>query len=163
MGGDRDAFARLYRRFAPTVHGVLVSLVPPADAGDLVHEVFLHALRSIEGLEDPERFGGWICTIARNLARDAHKRRREVAELPEELAQVEPETKDGSGEEARLALAALRSLPEAYRETLALRLVEGMSGPQIAARTGMTPGSVRVNLCRGMKLLRERLQRKEVG
>ena len=46
---------------------------------------------------------------------------------------------------------------EAYRETLALRLVEGMTGPEIAERTGLTPGSVRVNLHRGMKLLRERL------
>jgi RNA polymerase sigma-70 factor, ECF subfamily len=48
-------------------------------------------------------------------------------------------------------------LPEAYRETLVLRLVEGMTGPEIAARTGLTAASVRVNLHRGMKLLRERL------
>ncbi len=40
-----------------------------------------------------------------------------------------------------------------------LRLVEGMTGPEIAARTGLTPDSVRVNLCRGMKLLREALAR----
>jgi RNA polymerase sigma-70 factor (ECF subfamily) len=38
-----------------------------------------------------------------------------------------------------------------------LRLVEGMTGPEIALRTGLTEGSVRVNLHRGMKLLRERL------
>ena len=38
-----------------------------------------------------------------------------------------------------------------------LRLVEGMSGPEIAAQVGLTPESVRVNLFRGMKLLRERL------
>lgn len=55
------------------------------------------------------------------------------------------------------ALAAIRSLPESYRETLLMRLVARMSGPEIAMRTGMTPGSVRVNLHRGMKLLRERL------
>ena len=42
-------------------------------------------------------------------------------------------------------------------ETLVLRLVEGMTGPEIAARTGLQPASVRVNLHRGMKLLRERL------
>jgi len=40
---------------------------------------------------------------------------------------------------------------------LMLRLVEGMTGPEIAARTGLTDGSVRVNLHRGMKLLREKL------
>ena len=54
-------------------------------------------------------------------------------------------------------LEVVRGLPEAYRETLVLRLVEGMTGPEIAARTGMTPASVRVNLHRGMKLLREKL------
>jgi len=54
-------------------------------------------------------------------------------------------------------LEAVRSLPDAYRETLILRLVEGMTGPEIAARTGMTHGSVRVNLHRGMQQLRAKL------
>jgi RNA polymerase sigma-70 factor (ECF subfamily) len=40
---------------------------------------------------------------------------------------------------------------------LILRLVEGLTGPEIAEQTGLAPGSVRVNLHRGMKLLRERL------
>ena len=59
--------------------------------------------------------------------------------------------------EAQHALAAIRSLPEAYRETLMLRLVEGMTGPEISVRTGLTPGTVRVNLHRGMGLLRKAL------
>ena len=72
----------------------------------------------------------------------------ELAELP---AAREERT------DALDVLEALRSLPEAYRETLTLRLVEGMTGPEIAARTGLTEGSVRVNLHRGMKQLKERL------
>ena len=59
--------------------------------------------------------------------------------------------------EARRALAAIQMLPEAYRETLVLRLVEGLNGPEIAALTGLTPDSVRVNLHRGFRLLRTRL------
>ena len=54
-------------------------------------------------------------------------------------------------------LETIRQLPDAYRETLILRLVEGMTGPEIAVRTGLTAASVRVNLHRGMKLLREKL------
>ena len=54
-------------------------------------------------------------------------------------------------------LEAIEALPMAYRETLLMRLVEGMTGPEIAEATGLTPESVRVNLCRGMKLLKERL------
>src|SRR2546427_522029 len=59
-----------------------------------------------------------------------------------------------------LVMAAIRALPEAYRETMVMRLVEGMTGPEIADRTGLTPESVRVNLCRGMKMLREKLESK---
>ena len=60
--------------------------------------------------------------------------------------------------EALEVLDLIRHLPEAYREPLILRLVEGMTGPEIARQTGLTPDSVRVNLCRGMKMLRQLLE-----
>ena len=59
--------------------------------------------------------------------------------------------------EALAILDVIRKLPDAYRETLILRLVEGLTGAEIAVQCGLTPDSVRVNLCRGMKLLREAL------
>lgn len=155
--GDRDAFAGLYQRYAPTIHGLLLSRTRSTDVLDLVHDVFLAALRRIATLDEPQSFGPWLCTIARNLAKDAHKKRRESVELDSEPRAAESRD-DGDAEEAARALAAVRELPEAYRETLMLRLVEGLNGPEIAERTGLTPGSVRVNLCRGMKLLRERLE-----
>jgi len=170
--GDRAAFARLYERFAPAVHGVLVATAPVSEAQDLVQDVFLLALRSLPTLEDPRRFGPWLMTIARNRARDALKKPARTVHLPSALeaaAVVEPEALDARRgergedepveEEAARALSAIRALPATYRETLALRLVEGLSGREIAARTGLTHGSVRINLHRGMKLLRERLGR----
>ena len=54
-------------------------------------------------------------------------------------------------------LRAVQLLPSAYRETLLLRLMEGLSGPEIAQITGLTPQSVRVNLHRGMRKLRASL------
>jgi RNA polymerase sigma-70 factor (ECF subfamily) len=77
-------------------------------------------------------------------------------EEAEHLGAEAPPTTD-----AARALAALRELPDAYREVLAMRLVEGLNGPEIAERTGLRPGSVRVNLHRGMALLREKLGGKE--
>lgn len=160
-GGDREAFGRLAERFHGVVHGIALAHGPRGEARDLVQEVFLLALRSIERLEAPERFPGWLASIARNTARDALKRARGARELDDDL--VAPESPPrGEDEEAERALAAVRALPEAYRETLVLRLVEGLSGPEIAARTGMTHGSVRVNLTRGMKLLRQRLGREDL-
>lgn len=150
--GDREAFARLYDLYAPLVHGVLLARVPYDEVGDLAQDVFLVAFRKLGSLRDAARFGPWVAMIARNRATDFHRRSRETEELREEI------THDGGREaEAAEALAIIRSLPEAYRETLVLRLVEGMTGPEIAARTGLQPASVRVNLHRGMKLLRARL------
>jgi RNA polymerase sigma-70 factor (ECF subfamily) len=59
--------------------------------------------------------------------------------------------------QATEAIEAIQSLPESYREPLLLRLIEGYSGNEIAALCGLTPESVRVNLHRGFKLLREQL------
>ena len=154
QGGDRAAFGLLYERYGPMVHGVLLARVPWEHVDDLVQDVFLTALERLATLRTPAAFGAWLAAIARNRATDHHRRERpqdrvEVADLPA----VAPEP----GGEAAAILALIRTLPEAYREPLTLRLVEGMTGPEIAARTGLTVGSVRVNLHRGMKHLRERL------
>lgn len=150
--GDRSAFEMLYHRHARMVHGVLLARVAAADADDLVQEVFLQAWRRLESLREPAAFAAWVLTVARRRAADYYRRGVEPEELPEEILSEDPPQA-----EAAAALAAIRALPEAYRETLILRLVEGMTGPEIAARTSLTPASVRVNLHRGMKLLREKL------
>ena len=157
-GGDESAFSALYERFAPMVHAILLASGPRGMDRDGTQEVFLSALGALDQLDDPSRVGAWLATIARNKARDLHRRGlpMETAEL--ELVAEKPPESDNS-EEAELVLSAVRELPESYRETLVMRLVEGLSGPEIAERTGMTHGSVRVNLHRGMKLLKERLAR----
>jgi len=154
--GSRAAFGRLYDRYARMVHGILLARVPPWEVDDLVQDVFLSALRQLGALRDDGAFGGWLAMIARNRAHDYHRRAREWTELPEEMASADRHTPEASA-----ALEAIRALPEAYRETLMLRLVEGMTGDEIAARTGMTPASVRVNLHRGMKQLRQKLDCEE--
>jgi len=151
--GDRSAFEALYDRYAPMVHGMLLARVPRSDADDLTQEVFLTVFRRLHTLRDPGAFGGWVAMIARNRAMDFHRRDVRTEELRNDLA-----AEESSEAEAIWVLAVIRGLPEAYRETLILRLVEGMTGPEIAARTGLTPGSVRVNLHRGMEQLRARLK-----
>ena len=153
--GDESAFASLYSRYARVIHGLLLARVPSADADDLVQDVFLTAWKGLDTLRDPAAFGGWISMIARNRATDFHRRTPESADLPADLVAAGDPT---AHVEAEAVLASIRGLPAAYRETLILRLVEGLTGPEIAERTGLTPASVRVNLHRGMKLLREKLQ-----
>ncbi|HEX8457604.1 MAG TPA: sigma-70 family RNA polymerase sigma factor [Pyrinomonadaceae bacterium] len=153
--GDRDAFGRLYDAYSRMVHGILLARVPYGEVDDLVQDVFLVALRKIDALRDAAAFGPWLAMITRNRAMDFHRRTRDTAELTDDIAM----TNDAAAPEAEAVevLNLIRQLPEAYREPLILRFVEGMTGPEIAERTGLAPASVRVNIHRGMKLLRERL------
>ena len=158
--GDRAAFGRLYDRYARMVHGILLARVPPREVDDLVQEVFLLALRQLHGLRDVSRFGAWLGTITRNRANDYFRKAIPDAKVTEPVDEnpVESRTTNNAvDQEAAMILSVVRGLPEPYREPLILRLVEGMTGPEIAARTGLTHGSVRVNLHRGMQLLREKL------
>lgn len=158
--GDRAAFGRLYERYAPMVHGVLLAKVPIGEVDDLVQDVFIRALRRLSTLRETGSFGAWLTAIARNMANDYHRRSVPEQALTENESDYEVHVGTSGGDHAGPAAAlleAVRSLPDAYRETLILRLVEGMTGPEIAARTGMTHGSVRVNLHRGMEQLRAKL------
>jgi RNA polymerase sigma-70 factor (ECF subfamily) len=158
--GDRAAFGRLYDRYARMVHGVLLAKVPVDEVDDLVQDVFLLALRRLSTLREIGSFGAWLAAIARNRANDFHRRSVPEDQLADEASEEDIEPARVSADHPSTAAAildAIRSLPDTYRETLILRLVEGMTGPEIAARTGLTHGSVRVNLHRGMQQLRARL------
>ncbi len=150
--GDREAFGLIYARYGRLVHGILLARVPYGEVDDLVQDVFMTALRKIDTLRDAGAFGPWVAMIARNRAMDFHRRSRETTEITEAVAQTRAEQR-----ESVEVLNLIRQLPEAYREPMILRFVEGMTGPEIAERTGLQPASVRVNIHRGMKILREKL------
>jgi RNA polymerase sigma-70 factor (ECF subfamily) len=153
QAGDLAAFAPLYATYWSMVHGIVLARARSVEVADLVQDVFVAAMQRITELRDPAALGPWLATMARRATIDALRRRRTTTPVEEQMRVGSPPPRL----EALAVLQAIRELPEAYRETLVLRLVEGMTGPEIALRTGMTPGSVRVNLHRGMKLLRARL------
>lgn len=150
--GNGSAFAELYRRFFRMVHTVLLSRVAVSDVDDLVQEVFLQAWRQLTSLRDSAAFGGWLRQIAIRQVADHFRRQHSTEGLHSDAAS------SSTDEKAWLLLMEIRRLPEAYRDTLVLRFVEGLTGPEIAALTGLTPDSVRVNLHRGTKMLRARLK-----
>lgn len=165
-GGDGAAFAELHRRFVPVVHGIALAHLRrsggralAAEADDVTQEVFVRVHRSLGSLEDDAAFPGWICEAARNAARDAARAARRRPDVAEPRDVAAPPADDTDAERRDRLVEELSRLPDAYRETLFLRLAEGLTGREIAERTGLTEGSVRVNLCRGMALLRPRLER----
>ncbi len=152
--GSQAAFGQLYRRFLPLVHGILLGRHPPALVDEMAQECFANAFARLGQLQEDGHFGAWVAAIARRVRRPPTP-----AQGPDDaLERIAGDTTPPEDSvEAAHVLRAIAALPEAYRETLLLRLAEGMSGPEIAALTGMTHASVRVNLHRGMARLREAL------
>lgn len=157
--GDPNSFTELYRRFAPIVHGIVLAAIGPADAEDVTQEVFVKVHRWLHTVSDQDAFAGWICKVARNAATDRHRQGRRQPTAMHLVEEPRDPREDSDPELPERVLALIQDLPPSYRETLVLRLVEGLSGPEIAAQTGMTHGSVRVNLTRGMAMLRTRLNK----
>ncbi len=150
--GDLAAFDELYTKLSPLVHGIVLARVPADEAEDIVQEVFISAYNNLRKLRDRNAVSPWIARIARNRAAEFYRRRKPTEELSESL-----KLRDPRQNEANEILEAIKEMPETYRETLILRLVEGMTGPEIAEQTGLTHSSVRVNLHRGMRMLRAKL------
>jgi RNA polymerase sigma-70 factor (ECF subfamily) len=153
--GDRSAFARLYDEYAGLVRATAVTRLRGDEAADVVQETFLRALRRLKSLRKAEAFAGWIVAIARNIIRDVERARMMFSSSDEEPGEAPTQE---LAMDAGAAMRAIHALPRAYQQTVAMRVVEGMTGPEIAKRTGLSAGSVRVNLHRGMRLLRARLK-----
>ena len=169
QGGDRTAFEELVRRTSRLVFARLYLETGDAHrAEDLLQETLLLAYRSLGQLTDPAGFRPWLLTIAQNVLIDAGRReaRQKRAEPPRAglgaLAGVPgpgppPEEEAARAELRGRVLDGLRSLPEEYRLPLTLRYLGGADYQTIATQLGLSNGSLRGLLHRGLKMLRDRL------
>ena len=160
--GDREAFELLCRRFLRPIHTEAQRVVGDAAAAeDVTQEVFVRIWRAA-GRFDADRgsAAAWICTIARNRARDHVRVRRPipVEELPE------PVDESGGTDAAQLrdaeALdvhAALSELTDPLRELIELAYWHGLSQSEIADRLRLPLGTVKTRTRRALAQLAELL------
>jgi RNA polymerase sigma-70 factor (ECF subfamily) len=168
QGGDRAAFEALVRRTGRLVFARLyLDTGDPHRAEDLVQDTFLLAFRSIGQLKDPAGFRPWLLAIAHRQMLDAARRegrkKRSGPTASGEMLNLVPfngaaPDEAAQAEEGRArVIEALRGLPEEYRLPLSLRYLAGADYEAIGQQLGLTNGSLRGMLHRGLKLLRERM------
>jgi RNA polymerase sigma-70 factor (ECF subfamily) len=166
--GDRPAFEELVRRTSRLVFARLYLETGDAHrTEDLLQETLLTAFRSLPKLSEPKAFRAWLLTIAQNTLTDALRREQRQKRAgpqagPAALSHVEDKAPRPEDELAReelraKVLAVLRSLPEEYRLPLTLRYLTGADYETIQMQMGVSNGSLRGLLHRGLKLLQERL------
>ena len=165
VGGDEQAFARLWRDLHPALLRYL-RVVASEAAEDVASETWLEVVRGLGGfIGDETGFRSWVFTIARHRALDDHRRRarRLTVPLPVELAvrwqgDIDPADQVVEGLSTRAALAVIAQLPHDQAEVVVLRVVAGLGTEQVARILGKRPGAVRVLAHRGLRRLAERLE-----
>jgi len=172
--GEESAYESLILRFEQPVYGLVSRLLNnPADAADVVQEVFLKVFRKVSSFRLESSLKTWIYRIAVNEARN-HQRwyiRHRGKEVD-----LEPAMKDQPGvsdwvadpgrnpyevtldhETEALLESALGRVSPNYRAALILREVEGLSYEEIADILGISLGTVKSRILRGRESLRKRL------
>lgn len=157
--GDRSAFARLIERHQRAVYAVAFSATRDRSlADDVTQDAFVTAWRRLADLRDPDRLPAWLCGIARNVARDARKRRRgEVLEDVEIAGETTPYDAITDAECERIVTAALGEMPEVYREPLVLFYYEERSVDDVARYLGLSAATTHKRLSRGRQYLADRV------
>lgn len=166
--GDRAAFEELVRRSSRLVYARLYLETGDAhQAEDLMQETMLTAFRTIGQLSDPGKFRTWLLRIAQNQAIDAVRRNMRLKRTPSELrpnnsSSPTPDEQAELVEQRQQVLAVLRTLPEEYRLPLTLRYLADADYDTIQLQMGLTNGSLRGLLHRGLKMLRVELEKANV-
>lgn len=169
LAADLDAaFPAFVAHHQDLVYGVALRLTGgrPADAEELAQDAFVRAYRALKGYPAERvrdlRPRGWLATIVTNLGRDRRRRRRPVTVSLEAAAErAAPEDRSGPHaalerrESARAWRARLEALPRRYRDAVALRHVEGLGYAELATALGRPQGTVKSDVHRGVRLLRE--------
>jgi RNA polymerase sigma-70 factor (ECF subfamily) len=163
--GERDAFGRLVEQFQPTVYAIaLRRLGNASEAMELTQEVFLHILRRIHQLREPERFAGWLRQVAVRMA--INRATRRVAPSTVEASVLEgayqralqPVDELITRERAERLWLAISRLKTLDRESLIAFYIRGLSLVEMAGELDVPLGTIKRRLHTARKRLRRELQ-----
>ena len=158
--------AALWREFGPPLRGFLARRVPPGvDAEDLLQDVFLRVIRSLDRLPPVDRPEAWLFQIARNALRDSLRARLRRDGRTDSLDVDLPAEGDQVGErnaEAELApclTGMVGRLAEPYRTAITLTSLQGKTQADAARQLGVSNSGMKSRVQRGRAQLREMLVR----
>ena len=150
----------VWREFRQPLLSFISRRVPdPADADDVLQDVFMKVHRHLPEVNDDTRIAPWLYQVARNTLIDRYRRSRTMEELPEALPSAEGETEVLAAERhiATCLKATIEELPPAYRDALVLSELEGLPQRVVAERLGLSLSGAKSRVQRGRRMIRDAL------
>jgi RNA polymerase sigma-70 factor (ECF subfamily) len=161
--GDAEAFETLYRENAGRIHALCLRMSGDATrAAELTQDVFVHAWRKLDQFRGEAQFSTWLRRVAVNLvlnALESDRRRTSRVQSTDDLEMFD-RGHTMAPVETRIELEdAVAALPPGARSVFVLHDVEGYRHKDIAEMLGVAEGTVKAQLHRARRLLREALVR----
>ena len=158
QGGDSVAFEQLYERHVNRVYALCLRMVSEQRrAEELTQDTFVKVWEALPSFRFQSGFGTWLHRIAVNTVLADLRSEKRRAQKADHLAAFQSEAKQAMPETSMDLEAAIASLPEGAKEVLILHDIEGFRYREIAELAGMAEGTVKSQLHRARKLVREAL------
>jgi RNA polymerase sigma factor (sigma-70 family) len=166
LSGEPVAFDALAKRYRPRVKAVASQFLRGTDREDCIQETFLKALVNLSSLRNPEKFGSWVCVIARNYCLDTLKKSGAISSMDDDSPCATPVRQFASpystplaeairGEDSRRLREGINRLGDNYRKILDMRYFEGCDYEAIALKLHKPLGTVKSLIHRAHGQLRE--------
>lgn len=159
--GEREAFDELIGSWERRLYFYIRRLVSDEDdARQVLQDVWLQVFRGIHALRDPQRLPVWLYTIARNNARNCHRRAYARDRLHRTCTPKASEVEDPARfEVVDFVHHGLARLHEVDREVLTLFFLRDLTIGEVAELLGIPPGTVKSRLHTAKKALHDVLKR----
>ncbi|MCA1032672.1 sigma-70 family RNA polymerase sigma factor [Bacillus timonensis] len=161
----------LFIQYGDDIYTFLIYYTGSKDVEDIVQDVFLKAMRSIDHFEEKSNPKTWLISIARNLVIDKARRSKILQFIPfendwlknKQVSFNTPEHIALAGEAQQELYVAIQSLKKRYKDILMLRLIMELSVSETAKVLASSPQSISVTYNRAIKALKKRLDDSEKG
>lgn len=160
--GDPDAFWSLVTPHEGKVHAVAYGMTRDVErARDIAHDTFLRAFSTLGNLRSPAKVGSWLCSMARNIAREQGRREmrhdKAVAQAPEAPVIPISDVMIEAQEFEHLSLV-LESLPEPHRVVLSMKYMDDLSCKEIADALEIGVEAAKSRLFEARRLVKLRME-----
>ncbi|NAY91586.1 sigma-70 family RNA polymerase sigma factor [Muricauda sp. JGD-17] len=162
--GKREAQAELYRKYSGILFGMCLKYSKnKTEAEDNLHDSFVTIFNKIDQYRFKGSFEGWIKRITVNTVLQKYRKEQHLNVVSENYG----ETVEVDTEHADISLSTLlgyiQELPNKYRLTFNLYVLDGYSHKEISEMLGTSTGTSKSNLARAKMILREKIEKENIN
>lgn len=160
----RKAQEELYRRYSPVLFGICLKYSRnKTEAEDSLHDCFMTIYNKIGQFNFKGSFEGWMKRIAVNTVLQKYRKERHLDVVSDNFGDVAEVTYEQEEINLSVLLNHIQELPNKYRVTFSLYVLDGYSHKEISQMLGTSEGTSKSNLARARMILKEKIEKENIN